>query len=206
MVAELAKRNDLLVISDEIYDFFLYDSAPRSIAEIYPKTLVLNGFSKFAAMTGWRVGYALGPKELIDAMADIQQYSFVCAPSVGQHAALEALETDPSEFAKAYARKRDLIYEGLKDRFDVAKPGGAFYIFPGVRKGDGDGFVKKAIERSVLIVPGSVFSERKKNFRISFAATDPTLERGIKVLNQLADELWGQGRQCGHLTSSGGEE
>jgi aspartate/methionine/tyrosine aminotransferase len=194
MVADLAKRDDLLVISDEIYDFFLYDSAPRSIAEIYPKTLVLNGFSKFAAMTGWRVGYALGPKELIAAMADIQQYSFVCAPSVGQHAALEALDTDPSEFVKAYTQKRDVIYNGLKDRFDVAKPGGAFYVFPGVRKGDGDEFVKKAIERSVLIVPGSVFSERRMHFRLSFAATDQTLERGIKVLNQLADELWGCGK------------
>ncbi len=190
MVAEAARENDLLVISDEIYDFFHYDSEPRSIAEIYPKTLVLNGFSKFAAMTGWRVGYALGPKELIGAMADIQQYSFVCAPSVGQYAALAALETDPSEFVKAYTKKRDMIYNGLKDRFSVEKPGGAFYIFPGVRKGNGDDFVKKAIERNVLIVPGSVFSERRSHFRISFAAKDETIEKGIEVLNKLADELW----------------
>lgn len=191
MVAKVAKANDLLVISDEIYDVFQYDSPRRSIGEIYPKTLVLNGFSKFAAMTGWRVGYALGPEELIKAMADIQQYSFVCAPSVGQHAALKALEVDPSEYVRAYSKKRDVIYQGLKDRFDVTKPGGAFYIFPGVRKGDGDGFVAKAIENNVLIVPGSVFSERKKNFRIAFAATDDTIERGIKVLNRLADEIWG---------------
>jgi aspartate/methionine/tyrosine aminotransferase len=191
MVADIARRNDLLVISDEIYDLFQYDDEPISIAGMYPKTLVLNGFSKFAAMTGWRVGYALGPADLIAAMADVQQYSFVCAPSFAQKAALVALETDVSGYIEAYRRKRDRIYEGLKNRFDIQLSGGAFYAFPGTRNGDGDAFVAEAIKAGVLVVPGSVFSERKTHFRISFAATDATIEKGIDVLNRLAERFWG---------------
>jgi aspartate aminotransferase/aminotransferase len=190
-VVELARERDLLIISDEIYDLFQYDSTMPMIGKLYPKTLVLNGFSKFAAMTGWRVGYALGPGELIDAMAEIQQYSFVCAPSVGQKAAMKALETHSEEVVAAYRRKRDLIYQGLKDRFDLVKSGGAFYAFPGTKNGDGDAFVEKAIQNNVLIVPGSVFSEKKTHFRISFAAKDETIKQGIEVMNRLADDLWG---------------
>lgn len=191
MVADIARSNDLLVISDEIYDLFQYDEEPVSIAEMYPKTLILNGFSKFAAMTGWRVGYALGPADLIAAMAEVQQYSFVCAPSFAQKAALVALEMDVSEHIAAYRRKRDRIYEGLKDRFDLQPSGGAFYAFPATRNGDGDSFVAEAIKNGVLVVPGSVFSEKKTHFRISFAATDETIEQGIGILNGLAERLWG---------------
>jgi aspartate aminotransferase/aminotransferase len=191
MVADIAKRHDLLVISDEIYDLFQYDEEPVSIAEFHPKTLILNGFSKFAAMTGWRVGYALGPAELVAAMAEVQQYSFVCAPSFAQKAALAALETDMSEYTAAYGKKRNRIYEGLKDRFDIQPSGGAFYAFPGTRNGDGDAFVAEAIKAGVLVVPGSVFSEKKTHFRISFAATDQTIEQGIEILNELAKKSWG---------------
>ena len=192
MVAEVARQYDLLVISDEIYDIFQYDSPARSIGEIYPKTLVLNGFSKFAAMTGWRVGYALGPRELIDAMVEVQQYSFVCAPSMAQRAALVALELDTTRQVDLYRRKRDMIYEGLKDRFDVRKSAGAFYSFPGTKSGQGDKFVEEAIKNNLLIVPGSVFSERGTHFRISFASSESELERGIEILNRLADRFWGQ--------------
>jgi aspartate aminotransferase/aminotransferase len=191
MVAELAKQHDLLVISDEIYELFQYDEEPVSIAEIYPKTLILNGFSKFAAMTGWRVGYALGPKDLIAAMAEVQQYSFVCAPSFAQKAALAALDVDMSEYVNAYRKKRDRIYEGLKDRFDIQPSGGAFYAFPGTKSGDGDAFVAEAIKEGVLVVPGSVFSEKNTHFRISFAATGETIEKGIEKLNKLAERFSG---------------
>lgn len=187
-IAAVAKKHNLLVISDEIYESLQYDDAPATIVGMYDNVLTLNGFSKNAAMTGWRVGYAAGPEDIIQQMNTLQQYTFVCAPSFAQKAAVAALKADMTEKLTAYRRKRDIIYNGLKGAFNVTKPGGAFYIFPEAPGGDGDAFVRKAIENNVLIIPGSVFSERKSNFRISFAATDETLERGIGVLCRLAKE------------------
>ncbi len=184
---EVAKKHRLLVISDEIYESLLYDEEPASPVGMYEHLVILNGFSKNAAMTGWRVGFAAGPEDIIQSMNTLQQYTFVCAPSFAQHAAVQALQTDMSDKVAAYRQKRDLVYEGLRGRFQVTKPGGAFYIFPEAPNGDGDAFVQRAIENNVLIIPGSVFSERKTHFRISFAATDETLQRGIEVLNRLAE-------------------
>lgn len=187
-LVSVAKRHNLLLISDEIYESLQYDEQPASPVGSYDNLIILNGFSKNAAMTGWRVGFAAGPEDIIQSMNTLQQYTFVCAPSFAQHAAVQALKTDMTERVAAYRKKRDLVYDGLKDRFRVAKPGGAFYIFPEAPHGDGDAFVQKAIENRVLIIPGSVFSERKSHFRISFAAPDETLERGVEVLNRLAAE------------------
>jgi aspartate aminotransferase/aminotransferase len=140
-----------------------------------------------AAMTGWRVGFAAGPKDLLNEMNTLQQYTFVCAPSFAQKAAVKALEMDHSARIDAYRIKRDRIYQGLLERgFTVTKPGGAFYIFPEAPGGDGDAFVTKAIENSLLIIPGSVFSERKSHFRISFAADDETIGRGLQVMETIA--------------------
>ena len=186
-VVELAREKDLLVISDEIYDLFVYDGPFLSVGELYENCLVLGGFSKSYSMTGWRLGYAVGPSEVIAAMEELQQYTFVCAPSVGQAMAEAALDFDMTSYRDEYARKRDLIYEGLKKDFEIEKPGGAFYIFPKAPGGDGDAFVAEAIKNDLLIVPGSVFSEKKSHFRISFAAEDATLERGIEILKRLAD-------------------
>ncbi len=185
-VMEVAAKHGLTILTDEIYDCFLYDSKPISIAEWYPNTIVLSGFSKSAAMTGWRVGYALAPKAVVAAMANIQMYSFVCAPSFAQWAALAVLDEDTSANEDDYRRKRDLIYGGIKDRYEVTKPGGAFYIFPKAPSDDGDSFVQEAIGNNLLVVPGSVFSERKTHFRISFAAEDREIGRGIEILNRLA--------------------
>jgi len=185
-LAAVAKKHGLLVISDDIYDQFHYDGPAGSMAGLYEHTVVLNGFSKTAAMTGWRVGFAAGPKDIMDKMNTLQQYTFVCAPSFAQKAAVTALKLDPSEKLNAYRRKRDLAFDGLRARgFEVEKPGGAFYIFPKAPGGDGDAFVKKAIENNVLIIPGSVFSEKNSHFRISFAATDDTIARGLDVLGSL---------------------
>lgn len=188
-LAGVAKRHNLLVISDEIYEQLQYDGAPATLAGRYENTLVLNGFSKMAAMTGWRVGFAAGPEDLIQQMNTLQQYTFVCAPSMAQHAAVTALGLDHGAKVAAYRRKRDLIYEGLRGKFKVVKPNGAFYIFPEAPGDDGDAFVKRAIENNVLVIPGSVFSERKTHLRISFAAPDDTIRRGVEVLNRLADEF-----------------
>ncbi len=186
-IADVARRNNLLVLSDEIYESLQYDEMGTTMAGLYDNTIVLNGFSKNAAMTGWRVGFAAGPEEIIQHMNTLQQYTFVCAPSFAQKAAVKALDVDMSEKVAAYRKKRDIVYEGLKGAFSVVKPGGAFYIFPEAPGGDGDAFVKRAIENNVLIIPGSVFSDRATHFRISFAAPDATLEKGVEVLCKLAE-------------------
>ncbi|MBN2309328.1 MAG: pyridoxal phosphate-dependent aminotransferase [Candidatus Hydrogenedentes bacterium] len=186
-LADVAKRHNLLLVSDEIYEQFYYDGTPATMAGMGENVMVLNGFSKMAAMTGWRVGYAAGPADVIQQMNTLQQYTFVCAPSFAQQAAVTALRTDPKEKIDAYRRKRDLVYEGLKAAgFGVTKPGGAFYIFPEAPGGDGDAFVAQAIENNLLVIPGSVFSEKRSNFRISFAAEDDTIKRGVETLGRLA--------------------
>ncbi|MCK5861213.1 MAG: aminotransferase class I/II-fold pyridoxal phosphate-dependent enzyme, partial [Candidatus Hydrogenedentes bacterium] len=143
-LAKLAKKHDLLVISDEIYESLLYDENPATMAGLYDRVICLNGFSKNMAMTGWRLGYAAGPEDVIQAMNTLQQYTFVCAPSFAQKAAILALTADMTPKVDRYRRKRDLVYEALKDVFPCVKPDGAFYIFPQAPEGEGDAFVKKA--------------------------------------------------------------
>ena len=146
----------------------------------------MGGFSKSHAMTGWRLGYAFGPPAVIEAMTMLQQYSFVCAPSFAQVAAQTALDCPTDRNSKAYRHKRDLVYEALRQEFEVVRPGGAFYIFPKAPWGTGQDFVEAAIRNNVLVIPGSVFSERDTHFRISYAAPDDVLERGVEILNRVA--------------------
>jgi len=186
-LADIAAKHNILIISDEIYNKFVYEEDSVSIAEIYKNTLVLNGFSKTYAMTGWRLGWAGGPKWLLDEMIKLQQYTFVCAPSIVQYAALEALEYNPSHLIDSYKEKRDLMYDGLKDYFEILKPEGAFYIFVRVPHGLNDEkFVAKAIENNLLIIPGSVFSEKSTHFRLCYAAKNNVLYRGIEILQNLS--------------------
>ena len=185
-IVELARAHDLTVISDEIYDAFSYDGPVKSIGALYSKTLVMGGFSKSHAMTGWRLGYSTGPEDVIQEMTKLQQFSFVCAPSFAQISGVVALDVDPSPYVEAYRRKRDLIYSGLKDAgYDVTQPRGAFYIFPKAPWGTDHEFVAEAIRNNLLVIPGSVFSEKATHFRISYAATEDTIERGVDVLRQL---------------------
>jgi aspartate/methionine/tyrosine aminotransferase len=186
MVADLASERGLVVISDEIYESFVYDVPFTSMLDYSPDAVILSGLSKSGAMTGWRLGWCAGPSDLVDAMAMIQQYSFVCAPSFAQTAAMTALDLNMEEQRKEYAGRRDIIYNGLSERFQVNKSQGAFYVFPQAPDGDGDAFVERAIENNLLVVPGSVFSESKSNFRISFATSREDLEKGIEILNDLA--------------------
>jgi len=191
-IAEVAAKHDILVMSDEIYDTFCYEDKCPSIANYYEKTLLLKGFSKSYAMTGWRMAYAAGGqavKEIIEQMTKIQQYTFVCAPAPFQRAAITALDVDMTEYVNAYRKKRDMICDGLKDKFEVVKPGGAFYTFVKAPQwaSSATEFVKKAIENNVLIIPGEVFSERDTHFRISYATTDDKIAEGIDILNRLAE-------------------
>ena len=188
-IAALAREHDLLVVSDEIYDTFVYNGEMNSIGAIYPNALVMGGFSKSHAMTGWRLGYVAGPRDIIQEMTKLQQFSFVCAPPFAQLGGVVALDTEMNAQLEAYRRKRDLIYDGLVDAgYEVAKPGGAFYIFPKTPWGTDHEFVAEAIRNELLIIPGSVFSEKTTHLRISYAATDETIERGLVVLRKLIQQ------------------
>ncbi|MCA9138020.1 MAG: pyridoxal phosphate-dependent aminotransferase [Planctomycetales bacterium] len=189
-VARLAAEKNIALISDEIYSRFHYDEAFVSPAKFNPDTIVIDGFSKSHAMTGWRVGFVHGPREIISTMLKVQQYSFVCSPQPSQWGALKAMEVNLQGHIDDYRHKRDLICEGLADRFEFSRPGGAFYLFPKAPgDGGGEAFVHKAIERGLLIIPGNIFSRRDSHFRISFAAPDETIRKGIAMLNELADEV-----------------
>jgi aspartate/methionine/tyrosine aminotransferase len=185
-LAELAREQGLILFSDEIYRVFCYDAPYASPAEFNEDVVVFDGFSKAYGMTGWRLGYAHGPKRLIEEMIKLQQFSFVCAPSMVQHAGVVAWDHDVTRFVDDYRKKRDLVYDGLRDHFELVKPGGAFYLFPQVPRGAGAEFVAEAIRNNLLIIPGNVFSGRDTHFRISYAADERILERGIEILNRLA--------------------
>jgi aspartate aminotransferase/aminotransferase len=189
-VAEIAAKKDVLVLTDEIYERFSYDGECPSIAKHYKKSLVLRGFSKSHAMTGWRLGYVAVPeflKDVVEQMTKIQQYTFVCAPTPFQKAALAALDYDVSDLVDTYRRKRDLLYNGLKDRFELVRPSGAFYAFVKAPASAGaTAFVEKAIKNNVLIIPGNVFSEKDTHFRISYATTDEKIRQGVEILCSLA--------------------
>ena len=137
-------------------------------------------------MTGWRLGFVHGPSEIMDTMLKLQQYTFVCAPQPVQWAGAVAMDVDVTSYMAAYRQKRDLLVDGLADLYELERPGGAFYIFPQAPGGSGKEFVAKAIEHNLLIIPGHIFSHRDTHFRISYAASDETIARGIEVLRKLA--------------------
>lgn len=185
-LARLAARHEIALISDEIYRQFCYDAPFVSPAQFNEQTIVIDGFSKSHAMTGWRVGMVHGPAAVIETMIKLQQYSFVCSPHPFQWAGLSALDVGVSEHVENYRAKRDRIVGGLAEYYDIARPGGAFYLFPGVRRGNGEQLVQRAVAENLLIIPGSIFSERNTHIRISYAADDQTIDRGIEVLRSLA--------------------
>ncbi len=188
IVARVAREKDLLVFSDDIYDGFMYGDIARQayLGQFYEKTVTFGGFSKTWGMTGWRIGYVAGPQEIIQCMVTMQQYVFSSINSFAQKAALFALDYPMDSFIEGYKRKRDLIYEGLKDKYQVVKPEGAYFIFPEIPGGDGDAFVEKALEKNLFIIPGSVFSRKGSNVRISFAASEENVLKGIEILRSMA--------------------
>ncbi|MBC8378465.1 MAG: aminotransferase class I/II-fold pyridoxal phosphate-dependent enzyme [Planctomycetes bacterium] len=190
-IVEVARKHDIIIMSDEIYEEFSYDGKAVSVGSYYDKSLILKGFSKSYAMTGWRLGYAtvserLGP--LLEKMLMIQQYTFVCAPTPFQMAIMTALDEDITSYVDNYRVKRDRMLEGLGKCFEITKPGGAFYMF--IKTPDkypnATEFVKKAIENNLLIIPGNVFSEQDTHFRLGYVATDEKIEQGIDILCGLA--------------------
>jgi aspartate aminotransferase/aminotransferase len=195
-LAELAAKHNIALVSDEIYREFCYDGPLVSPTKWNDQTIVVDGFSKTYGVTGWRLGFVHGPSAIIDKLTMLQQYTFVCAPHPLQWAALAALDVDMGEQITSYRRRRDLVTAGLKQAgYSVVKPGGAFYVFPevpqrtdkasGTRESASE-FVARSIENELLVIPGGIFSGRDTHFRISFAASEAMIERGLDVLRKLA--------------------
>ncbi len=192
-LVELCDSRGVLLISDEIYDEFTYregleDGQFPTPARFSDRVLLIRGFGKSYGCTGWRLGYAAGPKSIIDEIAKLQQYTFVCAPSVAQWGAAEAFDCDLSPIVNSYRERRDLVLDTLRPVTEVTLPGGAFYAFIKVPEHLGETatqFVERAIARSVLVIPGAVFSQRDTHFRLSYAAPPEKLKKGVEILAEL---------------------
>lgn len=189
-IAELAAQHNILVISDEIYEHFTYDTKHFSIGSIYPNTITMNGFSKEYAMTGWRLGYICAPLEIINAINSLQQYVVMSSSSIAQHAALAALHHRP-DLTEKYKEKRDFVLEQLK-RLGLHIQGaeGAFFAFVKTPNDMTDvDFVDRAARHNLIVVPGRAFSNMHGFFRISYGATMHDLKRGMEALKKVIDEI-----------------
>ncbi len=184
-LAGLCRERGVLIISDEVYRSFCYDRPFAGPAAWNDEVMVVDGFSKAHGMTGWRLGFCHGPSKLIQEMAKLQQFSFICAPSIVQKAGVVALDQDLTAQNEAYRRKRDKVVDALTGRYEFNRPEGAFYAFIKSPRGTASEFVAEAIANELLIIPGNVFSGRDTHFRISYAVDDRTLERGLNVLKSL---------------------
>ncbi len=194
-IAAVAKQHDLLVISDEIYDRLVYDTEHvcfPSLPGMYSRTILLQGFSKAYAMTGWRIGYIAAPAEILGQLRKVHQYTIMCAPSVSQYAALAALQQgEPfvQEMVAEYDRRRRLIVDGLNDLgLDCFEPQGAFYAFPSVQITgmDDTEFAETLLhEERVAVVPGGAFGDAGKGYvRCSYATAYEKIEEALERLQQ----------------------
>lgn len=189
-IAQIVKKHDLLVISDEIYAELTYDGAHSSIASLdgmRERTILVSGFSKGFAMTGWRLGYICAPETLAQAMLKIHQYAMMCAPTMAQYGAIEALKNgreDVEHMRRSYRRRRNYMVKSLNEiGLDCHLPGGAFYVFPSVTKTGmtSEEFAEKLLmEERVAVVPGSVFgSGGEGHVRCSYASSMEVLQEAI---------------------------
>ena len=204
---ELAKlvpliiKHDLYVISDEIYSELTYGNERHvSIAEfpgMKERTIVINGFSKAFAMTGWRLGYACGPEEIIKQMIKLHQFAIMCAPTNSQFAAVEALKNcdeDVDKMVEAYNQRRRYLVNAFKEMgLECFEPFGAFYIFPSIKKFGmtSEEFATKLLkEKKLAVVPGTAFGDCGEGFlRISYAYSIDNLKEGLGRIKEFISEL-----------------
>ncbi|MCR4314970.1 MAG: aminotransferase class I/II-fold pyridoxal phosphate-dependent enzyme [Planctomycetes bacterium] len=187
IVADVARKHDVFVVSDEIYETFSYDSQHLCIKDFLPEnSLIVGGFTKTFGMPGWRLGYAVGAPDVVDRMRTLQQFTFVCPPTLVQKGAMVAFDVDMSDYVSGYSKKRDIIYNGLlRAGYEVEKPGGAIFAYPKAPFGTSQEFCRAALERGLLLVPGTAMSNRDTHFRLSFATSDENLERAVKIFAEL---------------------
>ena len=194
-IAAFACERDLIIITDEIYGELTYDTSHTSIVSLpglRDRTIFLHGFSKAWAMTGFRLGYACGPADLIEAMMKIHQYTMLCASSLSQKAALEALarpETDIAEMVNEYRRRRNFIAGALGDLgLDCHRPLGAFYAFPSIRRfglSSRDFALKLLREERVAVVPGTAFGDCGEGFlRCAYATSLENIKEAVQRIKR----------------------
>lgn len=203
-IAKLCIENDIIVISDEIYSELTYDEVHTSIAALdgmRERTIVINGFSKAFAMTGWRLGYVACPREFLQQMYKIHQYGIMCAPTASQYAGLKALndafETDfasVKEMHEEYDKRRRYLVKELNNMgLECFEPKGAFYVFPKVSSTgmNGEEFANDLLfTKKIAVVPGSAFGENGNDFvRISYAYSMEKLKKAIKRISEYLEEL-----------------
>ncbi len=199
-IAEIVKKYDLYVLSDEIYSELTYKSEHVSIASLpgmKDRTLVINGFSKGFAMTGWRLGYICGQKKIMEQMIKIHQYAIMCAPTNSQYAAIEGLrncEGEVQQMRNAYnQRRRYLVHEFKRMQLDCFEPFGAFYIFPSIQEFGmtSEEFATRFLEEEkVAVVPGSAFGECGEGYlRVSYAYSLEDLKEAIGRLGAFVGRL-----------------
>ncbi|MFG6119183.1 aminotransferase A [Thalassobacillus sp. B23F22_16] len=192
-IATLIAGKDLIVLADEIYSELVYEQEHVSLAsypEVRDQVIVVNGVSKSHAMTGWRIGYLLGPAVLMKHILKVHQYNVSCATSISQYAALEAIENgadDPAAMREEYRKRRDYVMERMDEMgLEYIQPGGAFYIFPKLAKGELTSFelgLELVREAGVALVPGDAFSNYGEGYmRLSYAYDMETLEKGMDRL------------------------
>lgn len=190
-IAEVLKNTNIMVLSDEIYGELTYNGKHVSIASIdgmKERTILVSGFSKAYAMTGWRLGYACGPAEIIGAMHKIHQYGIMCAPTMSQYAAIEAMlngDDDIERMVNEYDIRRRLLVDGLRKLgMDCFEPEGAFYVFPSIKKFGltSEQFAEKLLfEKHVAVVPGTAFGDCGEGFlRISYSYSISHLTEALK--------------------------
>lgn len=200
-IAEVLRGTDIIVVSDEIYGELTYGGKKHvSIAEIdgmKERTIIVSGFSKAFSMTGWRLGYALGPAEIIAAITKMHQYGIMSAPTTAQYAAIEAMEhgdQDVVEMRKVYDMRRRLVVDGFnKLGLTCFEPEGAFYCFPCIRSSglNSDDFAQKLLEsQKVAVVPGNAFGDCGEGFiRVSYCYSTEHLQEALCRIGMFLEEL-----------------
>lgn len=199
-VVDVAKKHDLFIISDEIYDRLTYTGEHTSVPTLdgaYERTILLNGFSKAYAMTGWRIGYAASTPDVIESMMKIHQYTMLCAPMMAQMAAIEAVKSggaDSDEMVEEYNRRRRLITSGLSSiGLDCITPGGAFYAFPSIKRTglSSEEFTERLLmEEKVAIVPGTAFGECGEGYvRCSYATGIDKIQTALDRIGRFAEKI-----------------
>lgn len=199
-VAEIVKKYDLFVLSDEIYSELTYLDNHVSIASLpgmWERTIVINGFSKSHAMTGWRLGYACGPEEIIRQMLKIHQFAIMCAPTTSQYAAVDALrngDEDVARMREEYNGRRRYLLQRFKEMgLDCFEPYGAFYVFPSIKEFGmtSDEFANALLQsQKVAVVPGTAFGASGEGFvRISYAYSLDDLKLALERVERFITEL-----------------
>lgn len=199
-IAEIVTEKDLFVISDEIYCELTYKGEHTTIASLpgmKERTVLINGFSKSYAMTGWRLGYAAAPKEILKQMLKIHQFAIMCAPTTSQYAAISALKNgdeDVQNMRESYNQRRRYLVNALREMgLDCFEPYGAFYVFPSIKKFGmtSDEFATRLLkEEKVAVVPGTAFGDSGEGFlRISYAYSLENLKIALERIRRFVERL-----------------